>query len=130
VVVFILVGAYRLSEGDGGQLKITDQLEININASTKNNTKPKTSSSTESSVARGSSDRNGAESYDWEVDSYWITDKSEEVFCSTQKNAREAQNSKIVSVLVRTDVKTKEEYIPSRMVYYRYKCYFKDKLIN
>ena len=130
VTVFIFVSAYRLYEGDGGQLKINDQLEININASTKKNTKPISSWRAVESKNKGVNKKDIVDPYDWEVDSYWVTGKTAEDFCSAQKNARESQYPSVLSLLVRTDVRSKEEYIPSRMVYFRYKCYFKDKLIN
>ncbi len=130
VIVYIFVGAYRLSLGDGGQLKINDQLEISINASTNKKINSIPLSGTVKSDGRDFSKRDIIEPYYWDVDSYWVTDMSAEKFCLAQKRAREYQNSKVFSVLLRTNVETKEEYIPSKIVYYRYKCIFKDRLIK
>lgn len=140
VIMVILVMAWRLFQGDGGEAKVWE-FGVKVNPKSSNSSQARAASAASSMPGKGinlATNRqcrlpaHGAESWakseQWTADSDWRKGGSSPAeFCAAQKQAREAKFPDRNVALLGTDEKHKSDFTPFKHDFYRYSCLFEDR---
>ena len=141
LVLILLVIAWRLFQGDGGEAKVWE-FGVKVQPKTSSSTSTASASTPTTTPVKGAKlaliplqcrlPDHGIESWakteKWAADSDWRKGGSSPAeFCGAQKLGREAKFRDREVALLGTDEKHKSEYTPFKHDFYRYTCLFEDR---